>query len=383
MRIAVVHDYFTQLGGAEKVAEELYRMLPNPSLFATVALQECMPAQLQGVPVSASWMQKAPKINKYYRFYFLLYPLAVSSMDLSDYDLVVSSSSSYAKGVRTSRDTMHVCYCHTPMRWVWSYESYSSRESFGLARRTLLPTLIRGLRHWDERASRQPDHFVANSKVVAERIRRAYGRCAEVIHPPIDIDRFHMSMEREDYYVVLSRLVSYKRIDLAVQACTERGKNLLVIGHGPDRRRLESIAGPSVRFLGRASDRDVEYHVSRCRALLFPGEEDFGMAPLEVGAAGRPTIAYRGGGAVETILENVTGVFFDRQTPEDLGDAIEQFERRDWSSEVIRRHSESFSVEIFRERFRSFFRRIGTPVDMPRSESARAFVEAFERERAS
>jgi len=383
MRIAVVHDYFTQLGGAEKVAEELYLMLPRPALFATVALPECMPAQLRGVPVQASWMQRAPKINKYYRFYFLLYPLAVSSMDLSDYDLVVSSSSSYAKGVRTGRDSMHVCYCHTPMRWVWSYESYSSRESFGLAQRTLLPALIRGLKQWDERASRQPDHFVANSKVVAERIRRAYGRCAEVIHPPIDIDRFHPSNEREDYYVVLSRLVSYKRIDLAVQACAERRRNLLVIGHGPDRRRLEAVAGPSVKFLGRASDRDVEYYVSRCRALIFPGEEDFGMAPLEVGAAGRPTIAYRSGGAVETIVENATGVFFDHQTVESLGDAIERFERQEWCSHSIRRHAEQFSIEVFQDRFQSFFRRIGTPVDMPNRRTSLSFAEAFQRERAS
>jgi glycosyltransferase involved in cell wall biosynthesis len=383
MKIAVVHDYFTQLGGAEKVAEELYRMLPSSSLFATVALQECMPPQLNGVPVNTSWMQKAPKIRQYYRFYFLLYPLAVSSMNLSDYDLVISSSSSYAKGVRTNRDSMHVCYCHTPMRWVWSYENYSSRESFGLAQRTLLPVLIRGLRHWDERASRQPDHFVANSKVVAERIRQAYGRCAEVIHPPIDIDRFHTSTDLEDYYVVLSRLVSYKRVDLAVQACTERRKKLLVIGHGPDRQRLESIAGPSIRFLGRAPDKDVEYYVSRCRGLIFPGEEDFGMAPLEVGAAGRPTIAYRAGGAVETILENITGLFFDRQTARDLGDAIEQFERQEWCSEAIRRHSEKFSIPVFQDRFRSFFRRIGTPVDIPDFRKITGFVQSLERKRAS
>jgi glycosyltransferase involved in cell wall biosynthesis len=383
MRIAVVHDYFTQLGGAEKVAEELYGMLPSPSLFATVALKDCMPPHLSGVPVNTSWMQNLPKIRKYYRFYFLLYPFAVSSIDLSDYDLVVSSSSSYAKGVRTGRDAMHVCYCHTPMRWAWSYESYSTRESFGLAQRRLLPILIRGLKHWDESASRQPDHFVANSKVVAQRIRQTYGRCAEVIHPPIDTDRFHRSAEREDYYVVLSRLVSYKRIDLAVQACTERRKNLLVIGQGPDRQRLESMAGPSIKFLGRTPDKDVEYYVARCRALIFPGEEDFGMAPLEVGAAGRPTIAYRAGGAVETIIDNVTGVFFDQQTAEDLGDAMERFEKREWCSDSIRRHSEKFSVEIFRDRFRSFFSRIGMPVNINHFRNAFSFAEAFQGERAS
>jgi glycosyltransferase involved in cell wall biosynthesis len=366
MKIAVVHDYFTQLGGAEKVAEQLYRMVPNPSLFTTVAFPDCMPAGLKDADVRTSWMQKLPKIEKYYRLYFLLYPLGVSALDLSEYDLVLSSSSGYAKGVQTNRDAVHVCYCHTPMRWAWSFKNYAGRESFGFGERALLPMLIRGLRHWDEGASRQPDHFVANSRVVAERIRRAYDRSAEVIHPPIDIDRFHAVDEQEDYYVILARLISYKRIDLAVRACSERGKKLVVIGTGPDRARLEAMAGPSVTFLGRASDAQVEYVVSRCRALLFPGEEDFGMAPLEVAAAGRPTIAYRAGGALETTIENVTGLFFDEQTPEALGDAVERFERQDWSPELLRRHSENFSVDVFQDRFRAFLRRIGAPIDVPK-----------------
>jgi glycosyltransferase involved in cell wall biosynthesis len=384
MKIAVVHDYFTQLGGAERVVQELYRMVPDPALFATVALADCMPPRLRNASVQTSWMQNLPNISKYYRFYFLLYPFAVGSMDLSEYDLVLSSSSSYAKGVRTSRDAVHVCYCHTPMRWAWSYDSYSRRESFGFTQRAILPVLISALRRWDEEASRQPDHFVANSRVVAERIRKAYGRTAEVIHPPIEVDRFHPSDEVDDYYLVLSRLVSYKRIDLAVQACTERKKKLLVIGDGPVRRSLEALAGPSVRFLGRASDKDVEYYVSRCRALLFPGEEDFGMAPLEVAAAGRPTIAYRAGGAVETVIENVTGVFFNSQTPEDLGDAIERFELKEWSPDRLRQHAEGFSLEVFQRRFRAFLHRVGMPVSTlnPKSNPARV-LEVFPNSRAS
>jgi glycosyltransferase involved in cell wall biosynthesis len=359
MRIAVVHDYFTQLGGAEKVAEELYRTLPNASLFATVAFPQCMPAHLKNARVETSWMQNLPQISKYYRTYFLLYPFAIASIDLSKYDLVVSSSSSYAKGIRTHRDALHVCYCHTPMRWVWNYKTYSERESFGFTRGFILPILIRGLKWWDEQASRQPDHFVANSKIVAERIRRAYGRSAEVIHPPIDTKRFHLSGAPENYYVTLSRLVSYKRIDLAIQACTELNRKLLVIGDGPDRKRLEALAGPSVTFLGRVPDDVVERCVSRCRALLFPGEEDFGMAPLEVAASGRPTIAYRAGGAVETVVENLTGIFFDEQSPEHLAEAIERFELQEWHPELIRQHSEGFSVEVFQDRLRSFLRRVG------------------------
>jgi glycosyltransferase involved in cell wall biosynthesis len=288
----------------------------------------------------------------------------VSDLNLSNYDLVFSSSSGYVKGVQTSRDAVHVCYCHTPMRWAWNFDSYSQRESFGIGKRALLQVLVRALRLWDVGASRQPDHFIANSKVVAERIQRAYGRSAEVIHPPIDTQRFRPSGEDpEDYYVVLSRLIPYKRIDLAVQACSELGRKLYVIGAGPGRDALEASAGPTVKFLGRASDADVEHLVARCRALLFPGEEDFGMAPLEVAAAGRPTIAYRGGGALETIVENETGVFFDQQTPTDLAGAIERFERQHWNPEVLARHAEGFGVDIFQDRVASFLRRVG--IDLP------------------
>jgi glycosyltransferase involved in cell wall biosynthesis len=378
MRIAVVHDYFTQLGGAEKVAEELYCSLPDPALFATVALPSCMPGRLKDVPVQTSWMQNLPRMKDYYRLYVFLYPFAVGSLDVSQYDLVISSSSGYAKGVRTSPDAIHVCYCHTPMRWAWSYQNYAARESFSLSQRTLLPMLIRGLQYWDQCASRQPDHFVANSRAVADRIRRVYQRSAEVVHPPIETERFQPSHSRpENYYLVVSRLVPYKRIDLAVKACTQRGKKLLVIGEGPYRNRLEAMAGPSVSFLGRGTDEDVEYHVARCRALLFPGEEDFGMAPVEAAAAGRPTIAYRAGGALETIVEKVTGSFFDQQTVECLGDAIEAFEREQWSTVALRQHSKTFSLQVFQQRFRSFLERIDAPLGGTASASSPLQLPAF------
>jgi len=363
MRTAVVHDYFTQLGGAELVAQELVRMLPSADLYSTVALPECMPAELKNVPVHTSWMQRLPKLRDYYRLYFLLYPFGVSSLDLSKYDLVISSSSGYAKGVRTNRDAIHVCYCHTPMRWAWSFDSYSARESMGPFKRALFPHLIRFLREWDTGASRQPDHFVANSKTVAKRIERSYGRTAEVIHPPIDLHRFRPCDEQEDYYIVLSRLVSYKNIDLAVRACTDLNRRLLIIGGGPDRDRLKSFAGPSVTFLGRLSDNEVEHYASRCRALLFTGEEDFGMAPLEIAAAGRPTIAYRAGGAVETILEDITGVFFDKQTPADLAAAILRFEKMDWRAEVLSAHASKFGIDVFQNSFRRFLNRVGCAVE--------------------
>ncbi len=362
MRVAVVHDYFTQLGGAEKVAEVLYHSVPKADLFTTVALREKMPETLQSVSVHSSWMQHLPRMRQLYRLYFPLYPFAVRSLDLSEYDLVISSSSGYVKGVRTHPNAIHVCYCHTPMRWVWSFDSYSARESFSTGVRALLPTLIQNLRRWDEGAARQPDHFIANSKVVAARIQRAYGRYAEVIEPPIDINRFGTPGEQGDYYVVLSRLVSYKRIDLAIAAFTRMGKKLIVIGEGPSRETLAAAAGPTIQFTGRASDEDVERYVSRCRALIFPGEEDFGMAPLEVAAAGRPTIAYRAGGAIETIIDGETGLFFDEQTVEHLIDAVQRCEKHEWSVQRIRRHAEKYSVENFQARLRRFLTRVGAHV---------------------
>ena len=243
MKIAVVHDYFTQLGGAEKVAEELMRLLPGAALHSTVALPNRLPPGLIDVPITTSWMQKAARDAPALPPLFPPLSVGLPSLDLSSYDLVLSSSSGYAKGVHTNRDAIHVCYCHTPMRWAWSFESYSAREQMGAAKRLLLPHLVRGLRQWDIGASRQPDHFIANSQTVAERIRRAYGRIAEVIHPPIDFDRFRPAAQQDDYYIVLARLVSYKRIDLAVQACTQLGRRLLVIGDGPDRGRLMAYCG--------------------------------------------------------------------------------------------------------------------------------------------
>jgi glycosyltransferase involved in cell wall biosynthesis len=362
MQIAVVHDYFTQMGGAERVAEELARMLPSASLYTTVAMPDLMPPGLAGRHIETSWMQHLPSMKRYYRLYFLLYPLAVRSLDLSRYDLVISSSSGYAKGVRTGRDAIHVCYCHTPMRWAWSFASYSAQETAGAAKRLLLPPMMCALRKWDQRASHYPDHFVANSKTVAARIQQAYGRTAEVIHPPIDVNRFRPSPEQEDYYLVLARLISYKRIDLAIEACTRLGRRLLVIGDGPDRDRLMAKAGPTVQFLSRLSDAEVEHYAARCRALLFPGEEDFGMAPLELAAAGRPTIAYRAGGAAETIIDGITGTFFDRQEASDLAEAIVRFERQEWSAQLLRSHAEGFGIDIFQSRFRQFLARVGAPV---------------------
>ncbi len=365
MRTAIVHDYFIQLGGAEKVAEEIVRMMPDSVLLSTVALRSRLPKSLANREIRTTWMQHLPKLKDWYRLYFPLYPFAVESLDLSEFDLIISSSSGYAKGVRTRPDAVHVCYCHTPMRWVWSFDHYSARENMNPLKRSALSWMMSPLRQWDLKASKRPDYYVANSKTVAERIKLIYNRPSYVIHPPIELNRFVPVDEQDDYYLILSRLVSYKRIDIAVEACTRLRRRLVVIGEGPDRARLEALAGPTVTFLGRLGDSEVEHYASRCQALLFPGEEDFGMAPLEIASAGRPTIAYRAGGAMETIIEGLTGVFFNRQDPVDVMRAIEEFEQIEWSSHVLCRHAQGFSPEVFQNSFKAFLSDIGIKQDLP------------------
>jgi len=353
-RIALVHDYFVQMGGAERVAEAMHDSFPSAPMYTTVALPKSLPKRLRLADIRTSLMQRLPAMERRFRHYFMLYPFAVEHFDLSSYDLIFSSSSGYAKGVRKRRNAIHVCYCYTPMRWVWRYDDYVERERFGKGIRRLLPLFLWGLRKWDLRASRQPNYYITSSHLVASRIRKTYGREAHVIPPPIDVNRFHMSNDIDDYYLVLSRLMPYKRIDLAIEACKRMNRRLVIIGDGPDRQRLEKMADDRIEFLGRQPDAIVNYYAARCRALLFLGEEDFGMAPLEANAAGRPVIAYRGGGAVETIEENKTGIFFDQPDSRSLSTAIERFESMQWDQYTLRRHAEKFDRTVFTFRVLQF-----------------------------
>jgi glycosyltransferase involved in cell wall biosynthesis len=248
------------------------------------------------------------------------------------------------------------------MRWIWRYRDYVSREKLAVSKRILLPVALKGLKAWDIDAARQPDQYVANSRVVAQRIRDCYGREAVVIPPPIDAGRFVIQPRQDDYYLVLARLVSYKRIDLAVSACNLLGRRLFVIGGGPDVDKLRVLAGPTVTVLGHVSDSEAAQYASECRALLFPGEEDFGMAPLELAAAGRPTIAYRAGGALETIVDGVTGIFFDQQDVPSLVEAILRFETMSWNPHTLRAHALQFDVSQFRGKFYDLLESLGFAV---------------------
>ncbi len=383
-KIALVHDYFIQMGGAEKVAEEMHKMFPAAPMFTTVDTRREVPETLRGACVRTSRMQRLPGIKKNFRHYFALYPFAVESFDLKDYDLLLSSSSGYAKGVRKRRGAIHVCYCHTPMRWVWRYEDYAARERFSGVKRLVLPPVLAGLRRWDLRAAAQPDFYIVNSHNVAQRVKEIYGRDSVVIPPPIDVERFLPDEPDEDFYLILSRLISYKKLDLAVEACKKLNRRLIVIGEGPDRKRLEQIAGKQTEFLGRQPDEVVTKYASRCRALLFPGEEDFGMVPLEINASGRPVIAYRAGGAMETVVDGETGVFFNEPTAAALAAAIEEFESRRWNRRLMRQHAEKFDTHVFNERVSDFLRKVAPASciqEIPKTKK-KSFVR-FQKSRAA
>ncbi len=348
MKVAIVHDYLNQMGGAERVVELLHRMFPEAPIYTTIVDRQRLWPELKGADIRATWMQRIPGVLKRAKAFFWLYPFAVRSMDLRGYDLVISSSSAYAKGVRVRGNTVHICYCHNPMRFAWDYSAYVEGSEVPAWLRVPARWLMLPLRLWDKRNSARVHRLIANSSVVQERIRRCYGLSSQRIFPPVNVRRFPVPLSPEgDYFLVVSRLVSYKRIELAVEACAKTGNKLVVIGDGPDRKRLESKAGPSVQFLGRLPDREVVHYMQHCKALLFPGAEDFGITPLEANACGRPVVAFRAGGALDTVAPGVNGVFFEPQTADALAAALRKAGQIRWDAARIRRHAEQFGEEAF------------------------------------
>ncbi|MCK9860365.1 glycosyltransferase [Paenibacillus sp. ATY16] len=353
-RIAIVHDYLNQMGGAERVVGVMHKLFPDAPIYTTIVDREKLLPELRTADIRTTWMQHIPNILRDFKLYFWLYPFAVRSIDLKGYDIIVSSSSAYAKGVRKPGNAIHLCYCHSPMRFAWNFDGYIENVNVSKTRRTIAKWLTFPLRLWDKANSKQVDRLIANSSVVKGRISKFYGLDSAVIYPPVEIDRFSVSKDGpKDYFLVVSRLVSYKKIDIAVEACTRLGLKLLIVGDGDDRKRLEGLSGSNVQFLGRRSDEEVTGYMQHCRALLFPGLEDFGITPLEANACGRPVIAFQAGGALDTIKADVNGMFFKEQTTESLMEALREFESKKWDTGLIRGHAESFNERYFIERLLS------------------------------
>ena len=333
-------------------------MLTAPDLFALLANPAAVPLALRELSVTTSFLQRLPGSRRWYRYYAPLFPLAVESFDLSAYDLVISSDASAVKGVITRPETCHICYCHSPMRYAWnlSHEYLGDPRSL---RHWIMALGLHYLRLWDYSASSRVDYFVANSLTVRDRIRKYYRRNAAVIYPPCDLGIFAIESKVDDYYLFVGRLVSYKRADIAVKAFSQNGHRLIVVGEGPEENRLKSMAAKNVELLGRISDDQLAQLYASCKALVFPGEEDFGLVPVEAQACGRPVIAFRKGGALESVIEDETGLFFNHQTPEALNTVVAEFERGmdRFCPDAARRNARRFNKERFQEEMTFFIQR--------------------------
>lgn len=344
--VAVVHDYLNQCGGAERVALELARTWPEGRLYTSLYRPESTFRDFEHIDIRVSALNRLP-VDAGFRALAPLYPLAFRSLGVLSEDVVISSSSGWAHGVRTSPGTLHIVYCHTPARWLYRRDQHLGRA---LGPRLLAP-LLRPLRRWDQAAARRADVYVANSRQVQDRIRDLYGRQAEVIYPPVDVDRF-TPRPRGERLLVISRLLPYKRVDLIVRAATRAGIGLDVVGLGPQLAELRRLAGPTVTFQGRVEEKAMIELIEGCRAVCLAGTEDFGMAPVEAGAAGKPVVAYAEGGALETVQDGVNGALFRELTEQAVLDAIRRADALPSSAEDIASLAGRFSAEGFRQRFR-------------------------------
>ena len=364
LRVAIVHYWFVGRAGGERVVEALAEVFPQADLFSLVADRSTLAPILQNRKLQTSFLQRVPGTKKFHRHFLFLQPLALEQFDLTGYDLVISSESGPAKGVVTSSKTCHICYCHSPMRYIWEmYPKY--RSGMGLLVGTVFWLTAHYMRLWDYASAGRVDYFVANSRFIASRIRKYYRREATVIYPPVETSTARVSDKHGEYYIAIGRMVDYKRFDLAVTVCTKLGRRLKIIGGGPQEKALRRMAGPTVEFLGRIDDGELRENLAGCRALLFPGEEDFGIVPVEAQSFGKPVIAYASGGVLETVRgvfpgegrsENPTGVFFTDQSLSGLTNAILEFEsmEHEFRPQMIREHSLKFDSAIFKRRISEF-----------------------------
>ncbi len=352
MKVAFVHDWLLSHGGGEKVLECLMALYPGAPLHVLVRHHEFQNDRISSHPLHCSFIEKLPGGRTHYQRYLPLMPYAIEQFDLGGYDLILSTSHAVAKGVLSSAEQLHISYVHTPMRYAWDMYHPYLRESHltrGL-KSTLARAVLHYMRLWDRQSADRPDVLVANSHYVARRIAKTYRRPARVIYPPVDVERFRADQSRGDFYFTVSRMVSYKRIDLLVQAATRLGKELVVVGDGPEMARVKALAGPTVRLLGEQPDAVVTDHLQRCKAFLFAAREDFGISPVEAMAAGAPVLCLGRGGTRETVMDGVTGLYYEEQDVDAVGDAIQRFERDPQRFEAprIRAHAESFSEARFR-----------------------------------
>ncbi len=381
MKVAIVHDWLTGMRGGERCLEAFCELFPDADLYALLHIKGSVSPTIERHRIRTSFIQSLPLAERWYRYYLPLFPLAIERFQLESYDLILSSSHCVAKGIRPPAGAKHLCYIHSPMRYVWDqFENYAQGGRSGWIARLGMGLFRARLQAWDVASAERVDQFVANSHNIADKVRRYYGRPASVLHPPVDWQAFQASEKSEDFYLMVTAFAPYKRVDLAIQACNVMKRRLKIIGKGQEEPRLRKLAGPTVEFLGWQPDEVVREHYARCQALLFPGEEDFGIVPLEAMACGKPVIAFGRGGVLETVLplaetagadkrlarmdpargedpsRSATGVFFFEQSAESLAQAIKLFERHRaaFDPPAIRAQVAGFDRVLFKERLKAF-----------------------------
>jgi glycosyltransferase involved in cell wall biosynthesis len=369
MRVAIVHHWFISLAGGERVVETIASMFPNADVFTLFLDERKLPPALQKRKITSSVLDKIPVARRVHRHFLPFYPLAVEMLDLSGYDLVITSDSGPMKGVITDLSATHICYCHSPMRYLWDGHSAYLRGMSPLMQ-TIFGLTSHYVRNWDYSAAQRVDYFIANSNYVAGRIWKYYRRDSTIIHPPINTSHSFLANKHEDYYLAVGRLVPYKRTDILIDACSKLGRKLVIVGDGPEMKRLKKQAGKNIEFLGEVDESQLRKIYAQCRALLFAADEDFGMVPLEAQSYGRPVIAFGKGGSLETVVgvyapirrqkveegSAITGVFFAEQTADALAKAILSFESSEdiFVPQDIQLHARKFDTSIFVDRLRGY-----------------------------
>ncbi|MDF1498464.1 MAG: glycosyltransferase [Patescibacteria group bacterium] len=365
-KIAIVHDFLTYFGGAERVLISLHKLYPDAPIYTLLYNEKKMKQYFSDAKIRTSFLNKLPKFIRKRKKYLLPFmPTAAETFDLREFDIVISSSSSFAKGIITKPKTTHICYCHTPTRFLWDWHyNYLKENNIKGIKKIIILFFLHYMRMWDKSAAERVDYFIANSKNTAQRIKKFYGRESKVVYPPCDVEYSNdCEKPKEDkkrYFLIVSRLSSYKKIDLAIEAFNKLEIPLIIIGEGEDRSRLRKMAEKNIKFLGFVSDEKLKYYYQSCQAFIFPGEDDFGITPIEAMSFGKPVLAYRRGGLKETIIEGITGEFFDDLIPEILADGVRRMKNnyRNYNCERIKQHSQKFSRKNFEENIKNIIEKI-------------------------
>lgn len=349
MKVALCHDWLTGMRGGEKILEILCELYPDATIFTILHNKGSVSPIIENLEIKTSFIQKLPFASSKYRHYLPLFPTAMERFNLTGYDLIISSSHCVAKGGIIPQGSLHICYCHTPMRYAWDmYYEYFNKQRTGLIGRMIIPFFINYLRMWDVVSNNRVDYFIANSRNVSQRIKRHYNRDSAVIHPPVDTDFFQPGASQGDFFLIVSALAPYKKISLAIEAFNRRKLPLKVVGIGSEFKRLKKIAKSNIEFLGWVNNEELRKLYQQCLALIFPGEEDFGICPLEAQACGKPVVAFARGGILETVIDGETGIFFHERSPEALIEAIDKVAKISFNKETVRQNALRFSKDKFK-----------------------------------